>query len=230
MAIAIVAISCSPQRSSAEYLPVAVVGQWNGVWWHWCQDCSKKDTFVYATDSRMHGLGEKCDNIYDPLRFNNKIADIKDPDKIKTVLKIFLEATGSAEAPQEGLAPNLDGKQKKYVPLRKKDGADGSADDPEDGFQIANENYQVKEYGQAQITDGKGVVRFFRLLIISHRTDTKLPAIRIGQELHPGDGDAKKAIKFEYKDKFGKRQILLKEPKDLAFYVWHLSCYKDYDN
>lgn len=42
------------------YCPKYVVGQWNGVWWHYCLDCTNPNNYVYTSDTRIHAVSDGC--------------------------------------------------------------------------------------------------------------------------------------------------------------------------
>jgi hypothetical protein len=222
-------IALTAGQSRAEYCPQYVVGQWNGVWWHWCLDCANQPATVYATDTRMHSLGDDCMSIRDPIKFQMKLADLgSKPERAKD-LRIAPNADGDHLEPEDNLTPDLNAKQVKFVPQQKKGGAKGESPDKVDSFPLGSKSWIIYDDRMIKVKDKPGNYRYFRVLLLKPN-DKDLPkigsttaaAIGIGQETEPNDVDD---VKDEYycKKRFGPQQIIVTEKADGAGSLWHVS-------
>ena len=177
----------------------------------------------------MHGVGEKCTNIYDPmLRLTEALKDQeKEAERTKKNLRL-IRIRSHNEDPIDDLAPNLEAKQDKPGPTKKSGGLDGQSDDPLDSF-LAAHLFKVTEDKVASIKDASGTTRYFRLLLITPDASVKIGGksacpLGIGQELAP-DGTLA-PIPATLKSKFDNRHIILiAKDKTGADRSWHATTY-----
>lgn len=216
-------------QSRAEYCPQYVVGQWNGVWWHWCLDCANEPATVYATDTRMHSVGDSCVNIRDPIRFQKNSAEFRLKAGKANDLRIASNPDGSHLEPEDNLTPDLSAIQSKFVPQQKVGGAKGESPDKVDSFQLGSRSWTIDDDRMIKVKDKTGNYRYFRILLLKPDA-SNLPkigsktaeSIGIGQELEPNDVSGV-TVEYYCKKRFGPQQIIVTEKSDGTGSLWHVS-------
>jgi hypothetical protein len=168
---------------TTHYCPQAVVGQWNGIWWHWSLVCPDGSTSAYATSTRAHMTGGTCDNCKDRIGNSYKAREQRKVD------------SGRGD-----LVPHPDAKQRKFIPPQKPKGKPGESTDPRDSFDLGKNPFAVAEDWVTMVKDSKGKERFFRLLlIVPDKTVKGAKPIGVGQEMNPNEASTitKEADKIE---------------------------------